>query len=195
MVGAVREQIASPAPTGSDFFGEYSPAVTCASALILMVAIAVIDRLTGYDLQLGILHLLPISAVTWLLGRGWGIGASLFAVGLWLAVFRGLHNYSSSFYFFWDAAVLLATFIAFVLVLARLRDVLRRHELSMAVLEKLDAPAYVVDLQRDVVLLGNRRFRAAYEGRAAEELAAHPAQESRFALLDGRPALLRILKL
>ena len=60
-------------------------------------------------------------------------------------------------------------------------------------LERLDAPAYVIDLQRAVVLLGNREFRAAFDGRRAEELASYPAQEARFSLADGRPVLLRIL--
>ena len=60
-------------------------------------------------------------------------------------------------------------------------------------LEKLDAPAYVVDLQRQEILLGNREFRAAFEGKTAEELAGRPAHEARFALADGKPALLWIL--
>jgi hypothetical protein len=163
--------------------------------VILVLAISVIDKLTGYDLQLGILHVVPIGMVTWALGRTWGIALSLLAVVLWFVVFRGIHTYGSSFYFFWDGAVLLVTFAGFVLLLARLRETLRAHELSMAILDKLDAPAYVVDLQRDVVIAGNQSFRRAYEGRPAEELARNPAHESRFALDDGRPALLRILKI
>ena len=82
-----------------------------------------------------------------------------------------------------------------VLLIAKLRDVLRGHELSLSVLEKLDAPAYVIDLQRQVVLVGNREFRASFEGRAAAELGRYPANEARFTLADGRPAMLRILTL
>jgi len=37
------EQVARPAPEGADFFGDYSPAVTVAAALILVLAISVID--------------------------------------------------------------------------------------------------------------------------------------------------------
>jgi hypothetical protein len=81
-----------------------------------------------------------------------------------------------------------------VLLLARLREALRAHELSIAILEDLDAPAYVVDLQRDVVVVGTHSFRGAHGRRSAEELAREPAHESRFTLRDGRPALLRILK-
>lgn len=187
------DRILSPAPTGSDVFGDYSPAVTCASAVILVLAFSVIDKLTGYDLQVGILHLIPIVMVTWAAGAKWGIGLSLAAVALWVFIFRGEHHYSSNLYFYWDAVELLVTFLTVAVLAAKLREALRAHEFSLAILEKLDVPAYVVDLQRDVVLTGNRRFRDAYEGRSAEDLAREPAHEARFALQDGRPVLLRIL--
>ena len=188
------DRILSPAPTGSDVFGEYGPAVTCASAVILVLAISVIDKLTGYDLQVGILHLIPIVMVTWAAGARWGIALSLGAVALWVSIFRGEHHYSSNIYFYWDAAELLVTFLTVAVLVAKLCEALRAHEFSLALLEKLDVPAYVVDLQRDVVLAGNRRFREGYDGRSAEELAAEPAHEARFALQDGRPVLLRILR-
>lgn len=183
----------SPAPTGSDVFGDYSPAVTCASAVILVLAISVIDKLTGYDLQVGILYLIPVVMVTWAAGAKWGVGLSIGAVALWVSIFRGEHHYSSNLYFYWDAAELLITFLTVAVLTARLREALRAHEFSLAILEKLDVPAYVVDLQRDMVLIGNRRFRESYEGRSAEDLAREPAHEARFALQDGRPVLLRIL--
>jgi len=189
----VADRLISPAPTGSDFFGDYSPAVTCASAVILVLAISVIDKLTDYDLKLGILHLIPILMVTWAAGAKWGIGLSLGAVALWVLIFRGEHHYTSNLYFYWDGTELLITFVTVTLLAARLREALRAHEFSLAILEKLDVPAYVVDLQRDTVLTGNRRFRDAYEERSAEELAREPAHEARFALQDGRPVLLRIL--
>ncbi len=189
------EQAAPPAPTVTAVFGEYSPAVTFAAGVILVLAIAVIDRLTGYDLHLGVLYLVPIALVTWACGARWGLGIAILAIVVWVAIFRGEHHYSTNMYFYWDAMALFITFLIVVLLLGRLREAIRGHELSLSVLEKLDAPAYVVDLQRQVVLLGNRAFRTAFEGRSADELASHPANEARFALADGRPALLRILTL
>jgi hypothetical protein len=189
------EQVARPAPAEAEFFGDYSPAVTCAAGVILVLAIAVIDKLTGYDLHLGVLYLLPITMVTWSAGRTWGLVLSAGTAALWLTIFSGMHHYASSFYFYWEGGALLVTFVIVTLLTAKLRDALRAHELSFAVLDKLDAPAYVVDLQRDVVLVGNREFRAAFEGRGVPELARYPAHESRFILADGRPALLRILAL
>ena len=186
-------EVARPAPQETDFFGDYSPAVTVAAAVILVLAISVIDRLTGYDLQVSILQLIPIAMVTWAVGRTWGLALSGAAIALWITIFRGAHHYSTSLYFYWDAVVLLVTFVTVVVLIAKLRDVLRGHELAISVLEKLDAPAYVLDLQNEEILVGNREFRAAFEGRSAGDLARHPAHESRFKLADGRPAMLRIL--
>lgn len=187
----MNDQVA-PAPAATAAFGEYGPAVTFAAGVILVLAIAVIDQLTGYDLHLGVLYLVPISMVTWACGARWGLGIAVLAVAVWVTIFRGEHHYGSAFYFYWDAAVLFTTFMIVLVLLARLREAIRGHELSLSVLEKLDAPAYVVDLQSQVVLLGNREFRAAFDGKSAEELASRPAHEARFALADGRQALVRI---
>ena len=185
--------LAQPAPSETNIFGDYSPVVTAAAGLILVLAIAIIDQLTGYDLHLGVLYLLPISIVSWGAGRAWGLGLSVATAALWVSFFKGAHHYSSNFYFYWEAGALFVTFAVVVVLTSKLREALRGHELSFSLLEKLDAPAYVVDLQRDEVLLGNREFRASFAGRAAEELARFPAREARFVLADGRPALLRIL--
>jgi hypothetical protein len=182
-----------PAPAEADFFGDYSPAVSFGAGVILVLAIGVIDKLTGYDLHLGVLYLLPITMVTWSAGLRWGLALSLGAAALWLGIFSGAHHYSTSFYFYWEGGALLITFAVVVLLTSKLREALRSHELSFAVLEKLDAPAYVLDVQRDEVLLGNRQFRAAFHGRSVAELSRHPAQEAPFTLADGGPALLRIL--
>ena len=66
-------EAARPAPAEADFFGDYSPAVTFAAGVILVLAIGVIDKLTGYDLHLGVLYLLPITMVTWSAGLRWGL--------------------------------------------------------------------------------------------------------------------------
>src|ERR1051325_1032105 len=96
---AMPDELARPAPAAASFFGDYSPAVVCAAAVILVLAISVIDKLTGYDLQIGILYLVPAAMVSWTLGRAWGVGLSLVAAGLWVTLFRGEHHYSSNFYF------------------------------------------------------------------------------------------------
>jgi hypothetical protein len=179
--------VAPAAPQETQFFGDYSPAVIVASAGILVLAILVIDRLTG-ELQMTFLHLLPIAMITWALGRAWGVALSLTVAALSLLTSR-----ASGVHFYWDAAVLLLVFLVITLLLAKLREALQAHEVSAAMIEKLDAPAYVVNLQRDLIVFGNREFRRAFEGRTAEDLAQQPAREARFHLADGTPAVLRIL--
>jgi hypothetical protein len=187
--------MAPPAPAQPDFLGDYSPAVTCAAGVILVLAIAVIDKLTGYDLHLGVRYLVPITMVSWSAGRAWGLALSAGTAALWIGIFSGAHHYVSDFYFYWDGGALFITFVVVALLAAKLRDALRAHDVGFTLLEKLDAPAYIVDLDREAVVIGNREFRASFAARSIAELARYPAQESRFALPDGRPALLRILSL
>jgi hypothetical protein len=77
---------AAPPPAASDLFGEYGAGVTCASAVILLAAIASIDKLTGFDLRLSILYLLPVAIVTWAAGRAWGFAMSAAAIATWLVL-------------------------------------------------------------------------------------------------------------
>jgi len=185
------EQMASPAPADDDLFGDYSPAVTCASALILVLAIATIDKLTGYELQIGVLHLIPITMVTWAAGRNWGLGLSFLAVALWFTMFRSDMSLRSSLYFYWDGAVLLGTCVAFVLLVARLREAVRTSELTF--LESLNTPAYIVDLKHGAVLYGNAAFREWLAARSPQELACFAAKEAMVKWPGSRRALLRIL--
>jgi hypothetical protein len=187
------ERLAQPAPASEEVFGEYGPAVTIAAAVVLVAVISVIDKLTGNELEVGALHLVPIAMITWVLGRNWGLALALVALLLWGSIFRSNHYSPLSLYFWWDGLVLFSTYAAFVLVITRLRDSRRSHELALSALEKMDAPAYVVDLQTEVVLNGNRMFRERFAGRSVEELKQLPGRESHFLLPDGRPASLRVL--
>jgi len=182
-------------PAGrKDPFGEYGAAVSCASALILLLAIASIDKLTGFDLRLSILYLLPVAIVTWSAGRGWGLAMSAASVATWQALFWSSQPYSSRIYFYWDGAVSLATLVVFTLLLARLREELRASDKRFAkVLENLDAPVYVADLERGEVLYGNKRFHETVARYRYDVLARLPAKETRLRWPDGRRVLLRIL--
>jgi hypothetical protein len=124
----VQHQVPRQAVEGqpaSDVFGQYGVGVTCASAMILFLAIAAIDKLTGVELRLQIFYLIPVAMVTWAAGRFWGLLSSVGITAAWVLMFGAIHTYTRNFYFYWDAAASLATLIAFVLLLARLRSALR----------------------------------------------------------------------
>jgi hypothetical protein len=172
-------------------FGDYEPAVIAASALILTLAVSVIDKLTGYDLQIGILHAVPIAMVTWTIGRTAGLAFTVLAVALWMVMFRHAAG-PRALYFWWDAAVLAGTLLAFVLVIGRLREALRFSEL--ACLDDLPAPACVL-AEDGSLLYANAAFRDTLEGRSAEELERYPAIESRIRWRGAQRARLRIVTL
>jgi hypothetical protein len=104
-------------PAEPDVLGDYGAAVTCASAVILLFAIATIDKLTGSELRLQLLYLIPVGIVTWSAGRAWGMAMSCLAIGVWFATNR---DYVESVSHHWEAAVSLATLLVFVVLLARL---------------------------------------------------------------------------
>ena len=103
---------------GVEVFG---PGIACAVAAILLLAIAAIDKLTGWELRLQFLYLIPVGLVAWSAGRRWGFVAAAAAVGLWLASFHNAHAYSSGFFLYADAAIALAVLSAFAALIDRLR--------------------------------------------------------------------------
>lgn len=179
---------------GSDLIGQLGVGVSVACCVILMLAIAVIDKLTGYELRLRILHLIPVAIVTWAAGRSWGMLLSTVAIAIWVASFRNSPGAPSNAFLYWDGAVALATFFLVVIVLARLREELESANTRFSsVLEQIEAPAFVVDFARGELLYGNRRFRDAYAGRSWQEMSAIQARECGLRWFNGRPVILRVI--
>jgi K+-sensing histidine kinase KdpD len=180
--------------TGADIFGQYGAAVTCASAVILMLAIATIDKLTGHELRLLILYMIPVALVTWSAGRTWGLAMAAIAVVAWMVTFRATQPATDSLHFYWDGAVSLATLAVFAILIDRLHNALERSNARLfRVLEKLDSAVYVIDPQRQAVVYGNRRFRDTLQNRGYESLSRLPARECQIDWPDGRRVLLRIV--
>lgn len=185
----------SPLPgAGADVFGEYGAAVTCASAVILMLAIATIDKLTGHELRLLILYLIPVAIVTWSAGRAWGFAMAAVSITAWMVTFRATRPETDSLHFYWDGAVSLATLTVFAILIDRLHKALERSNARLlSVLEKLDNPVYVIDPRREAVVYGNQRFRDTLQDRTYETLSRLPARECPLEWSDGRRVLLRIV--
>ena len=179
---------------GSDLTGSLGVGVTVAGCVILMLAIAVIDKLTGYGLRLRILHLIPVVIVTWAAGRNWGMLISTAAIAIWVASFRSGPGTPGSMLVYWDGAVALAVYFLVVILLARLREELQHANARFeAALEEIESPAFVVDFARGELLYGNRRFRDAYAGCSWQDLSAVPARELGLRWFNGRPVILRVV--
>jgi hypothetical protein len=175
-----------------------------AACFALVGIVAVADYLTGYDIRLAILYLVPIAAATWKLGTRAGIVIAVAAVASWILVFESSHPYPHPFYFFWEAGINGISYALAVLLLARLRTALERSdERFVTVLEGLDAAVAVEDAASGALLYANRRwredfgaapppFREAGETRDERTGRWYLVQPRPLRWIDGRAALLRV---
>jgi len=188
------QQPAIPA-AASDIFGQYDKVVAFASSVILLLAVSAIDKLTGFEVRLQVLYMIPVAIGTWTVGRLWGFALSGASMLIWLAMFQTSHNYSSNLYHYWDGAVWLVSLVVFVLLLARLREELECSNHGLVdVLDKLDAAIYVLDPGKKELLYANPRCRETFGDEAIESLNARKAAtECAIRWPDGRRVLLRIL--
>ena len=176
-----------------------------AASLLLTVLVALADYVTGYELRLAILYFAPVALATWRLGVRAGVLMVALATASWLATFESMHPYSNSFYLYWEGAVLCASLLFGVLLLARLRVALERSDQRViTVLEELSFAVVVEDPRSGAVLYANRRFSETFgtahpfgqrsgELRDAASGRWYLVQSRRLRWIDGREALLREL--
>ena len=115
----------TPAPSeASEVFGQTSPAISGASAVLLLFAIITIEKLTGSEISLHILYLVPVAVMTWSAGRAWGLVLSVAAVGASFATYHSNHVYPAGLLHYWELGILLGTLALFVFLIGRLHAVL-----------------------------------------------------------------------
>jgi PAS domain S-box-containing protein len=116
----------------SAYFATQSEALLTAYIFAMLVAIGALDYITGDELNIEILYLLPITLVTWTVGRTVGLVIALTASGVWgLTDFLAGHVYSHPFYFFWDWVNILTTFILFVIIISKLKEALNKSNVAL----------------------------------------------------------------
>jgi len=137
-------------------------------SLITLVAIALADISTGYELSLSVLYLGPIVASTWAFGLPAGLALSALATGAWFATDAlAEHHYSLAVYRYWEGTIRLVTFSIFALLVDQLKRALARSDDRLIkVLEGLDAAVCVIDATPGTILYRNRPFDAAFPAEA-----------------------------
>jgi len=133
-------------------------------SLTVLVAIAIADLLTGYELPLSILYLGPIVASAWAFGLYAGLAVSVLATAAWLATDAlAEHHYSLAIYRYWEGAIRLATFALFAIIVDQLKRALARSDNRLIkVLEGLDAAICVIDPAAGAILYRNHAFDAVF---------------------------------
>lgn len=108
------------------FFDTRSTFLVVVMGLAFISVVAVLDYLTGPDLTLSPLYLMPIGLVTWNLGRRWG------ALSVVVATIAGivpdiLNDQLIGLYDptpYWDALVRFSVFLAFAVLLDTLKEII-----------------------------------------------------------------------
>lgn len=108
-----------------EYLSRQSPLFQISLGLVLTVIIGLIDYGTGEELSVSILYLLPISMVTWLVGRGGGILISTASALIWLAadLISG-PVYSHLMVHYWNMTVTFGFFFVVTLTLSALKKAL-----------------------------------------------------------------------
>jgi phosphate/sulfate permease len=104
-------------------FEKRSRAFAATVSVVLVIAIGMVDYLTGYVLVFSAFYLLPVSLAAWYVGGGFGAAISVMSVAAWLTgdVAAGV-KYSSLFVPIWNGAIALTVYFVVVKALVSLRD-------------------------------------------------------------------------
>jgi K+-sensing histidine kinase KdpD len=97
--------------------------VSSAMACVIIVAIGLVDYLTGHEISFSVFYLLGVALAVWFVGRGFGAVVSVFSVAVWVVGdYASGARFTSPLIPIWNAIILLAFYLVVVWLLARLRS-------------------------------------------------------------------------
>ena len=113
----------------NSFFADRSTMTVCGLAVLLMLLVAAVDHMTGYELSFSVFYLIPTSIAAWYGSRRMGYGISLLGAAAWMIVeTTSGQPYSQSWILFWNSAVRLGFFSVVAYLLAELKAQLHRQQ-------------------------------------------------------------------
>lgn len=89
-----------------------------------MLAIAVVDYVTGYEISVSVFYLVPVGFLAWRTSLPVSLGAALLSALLWVGADLSGHQYSHPLIGVWNGLVRLSIFVFGAVTLHRLRSVL-----------------------------------------------------------------------
>ena len=98
----------------------------------LIALLGIIDYITGHQLTIYFIYLLPVMLVTWYAGRNWGFMLSILSVVTWTVANQlAGHMVQGATAHYWNTGIRLLTFLFIVYILSSLKSsLLHEKELS-----------------------------------------------------------------
>lgn len=108
----------------SEFLENQPRARIAGAAILLAIAIGVLDYLTGTLISLSAIYLLPVSLAAWFIGARFGVLVALLCDAAWVAsnTISGAEDFTSPFLIVWNGTLQLISFVVVVFVLVKLRN-------------------------------------------------------------------------
>ena len=95
----------------------------------LIVAVGIVDFLTGYEIAFSLFYLIPVSLVTWFAGKRLGIMAAIGSALVWyISDIASGHTYSHPAILFWNTGIRTSFFFIVTALLLALRKALEREK-------------------------------------------------------------------
>jgi diguanylate cyclase (GGDEF)-like protein len=105
--------------------------------IISIVLLGALDYVTGYELGFSLFYILPIALVTWFNQFHWGLVMSILSAGTWITIDNvSGHQYSQTWYIFWNGLIRLGYFLIISYLLSRLKTMLA-HERELSRIDSL----------------------------------------------------------
>jgi signal transduction histidine kinase len=168
-----------------------------ALCVALVLAIGMIDYLTGYEMSVTILYLAPIFIAAWTLGSVAALGIACLATAAWsLSIYYILPAYAKPMLHVWGGVIQFGMFILFGGVVSKLKSALSHADERFAtVLEGLNSAVYVSDAKTGEVLYANEQFRRTFPAgtrlpnlpQSAREGEVHDTTRGKWYLIHSRP--------
>jgi signal transduction histidine kinase len=125
-------------------------------AFFLILAIALADDVTGYQMRLSILYLLPIALASWRTSTLAGFAFAILSCLIWFISFSTNNLYVHQGYFLWEALVMLLGFLTVAFLITRLRRALgQANERFFRLVEEMHAAIFVADEYDGRVIYAN----------------------------------------
>jgi signal transduction histidine kinase len=102
--------------------GECPKSIIVLSGIVLVGVIGIVDYLTGTEVAVSIFYLLPISLISWFVGKKLGVFISAASTIAWLSAdLLAGNQYSHPAILYWNGVVRLGVFVIVALILAALK--------------------------------------------------------------------------
>lgn len=168
-----------------------------AICVALVVAIGIIDYVTGYEMSVAMLYLAPIFIAAWTLATGAAVFIAVLAMAAsFVSVSYIDAEYAQPILHVWGGMIQFGMFVLFAVVVSKLKSALSHADERFAtVLEGLNSAVYVSDAKTGEVLYANEQFRRTFPAgtrlpylpQSAREGEVHDTSRGKWYLIHSRP--------